>query len=117
MSLKITVDMGQVRQNVDNMIREAGPAKQFILQDSGAFLVKSARSRVHIITGRTQRSTKIVSVSGDTVECESAWGAPFEEDRGNPHDFITQALTDLQTEMPRIINNRMSKIFGGSIFR
>lgn len=117
MSATIKVDTSAAIKTLNDMIRELVPAKHFALQDAGAFMVKTARQKVHIITGRTQKSTKVVSVSGNQVICESAWGAPFEEARGDPHDFITQTLTELNTEFPRIISNRYSRIFGGGIIR
>jgi hypothetical protein len=116
MSMKITVDTSQVRQTVDGMIREAGPARQFILQDAGAYWEIQARKHVHVITGQTKSSINY-TVQGKQVNLEASGGAPFEEDKGSPHDFMTQALEDLSIELPRIIDNRLSKVFGGTIFR
>ena len=116
MVFKITVDMGGIRNMVDGMIREIGPARQFILQDAGAYWEIQARKHVHVITGQTKSSISY-TVQGTKVNLEASGGAPFEEDKGSPHDFMTQALEDLTLEMPRIIDNRMSKIFGGAIFR
>ena len=91
MSVKITVNMGDIRSMVDSMIREAGPAKQFILQDAGAYWEIQARKYVHVITGETKSSINY-TVQGDKVNLEASAGAPFEEDKGSPHDFMTQAL-------------------------
>lgn len=117
MSFRVTVDKSALISSIDGKIRELGPAKNFILRDAGAFFVKQARSHVHIITGKTQKSTKVVSVSGNIVTMESAWGAPHEEARGDPHDFMSQAREDLIQEFPRIIQSRYAHIMGGGIFR
>lgn len=108
--------MSQVRQTVDGMIRESGPARQFILQDAGAYWEIQANKYVHVITGETKSSINH-TVQGKQVNLEASGGAVFEEARENGHDFMTQALEDLSIELPRIIDNRMSKIFGGAIFR
>lgn len=116
-TITFKVDSQSVTRTIDNAIRELGPAKNFILRDAGAFYVQQARKYVHVITGRTKKSTKLVSVTGNQAIVESGWGAPFEEDRGDPHDFMTQAAADLQQEFPNIIKNRYSRVFGGEIFR
>jgi len=108
--------MGGIRAMVDGMIREMTPARQFILEDSGAYWEKQARSYVHVITGQTKRSIRS-NVQGNKVNLEASAGAPFEEAKENGHDFMTQALEDLSLEMPRIVENRLGKIFGGGIFR
>lgn len=108
--------MGTVRQLVDSMIRETTPAKQFILQDCGALWEMRARKYVHVITGQTKSSINY-RIQGNTVNLEASGGATFEEARGNGHDFGTQALEDLVIEMPRIVDNRMNKIFRGGIHR
>ena len=109
--------MGDVRAMVDNMIREIGPARQFILQDAGDYWSKQASKHVHKITKKTLHSITSSVSGGNKVNLEASWGAPFEEDRGPPHDFMTQALEDLVIAMPNIVDNRMNKIFGGGIHR
>ena len=116
MSLNIKVDMGNVRQMVDSMIRETTPARQFILQDAGALWEAAARKYVHVITGQTKASIDY-KVQGNQVIMSASGGAIFEEARGNGHDFGTQALEDLVIAMPNIVDNRLNKIFGGGIHR
>ena len=108
--ISVTVDFSQIIGDIDGKLRELGPTKNFALRDIGAEAVKEMRARVHVITGRTKASTKIASVSDNEVIVESTFGAYYEEQRGEPHDFMTQTAEVMNQKIPTIVRNRFDKI-------
>lgn len=88
--------------------REAQQTKMNILREAAVFFVTDARKNVHKITRKTEKSTKIDSVTAQMAIISSSFGAPWEEKRegtkdGTTHKFMSAAAQRTQQRYPVII--------------
>ena len=99
LTLRFRIDgLTQTVSNLNNMVNSELPMmKQRVLQRAAKVLEYQAQQKVHVITGKTKRSIKSspAASGGDSVGITAGYGAKFEEKKGSPHDFMTQAKNEL----------------------
>jgi hypothetical protein len=107
--IKVSVRVDGLKQILDgiaNMTRQdLVQTKLRVLYDSAKVFEDEANAKVHVITGKTQNSIRVLGAANDgsSVDIEAAWGAPFEEDRKGEHAFMSMAAEKTDNEMRAII--------------
>jgi len=94
--------------NANSKMRRFPQVKKDILKDITDVIVKEENRRVHVITGKTKRSIYAKILDENNAEVGAFYGAKWEEKRGAPHDFKTQAAEIARIEGARYAQNRLN---------
>ena len=94
--------------SLDTFVRNMTVARRNTLQEASNLFIKTAKPRIHHITHKTEKSTRVEKVTDKYAVCSSGYGAPHEEQRkgakhGTSHMFMTYAATIVHKQFPIII--------------
>ena len=111
MVIPIRVEILNLNEIVSNLNQTAGRVrmtKRTAAGEVAAYWVKDAKKRVHNISGKTQNSTRVLSVTDTEAIAVSEYGAYHEDKRkgtkhGTPHNFPTQAAEATEKVAEKII--------------
>ena len=83
-------------------MRKIPQMKRNIVTETVEKIAAEGDKRVHVITGRTKGSIHAQVINDGLGEVSAEFGAVWEERRGSPHDFLTQAVTVGKQEIGKI---------------
>lgn len=116
MTVRVTGLVESIRGLSDVMRRSPETNRQIINEATDLF-ERTAKSKVHVITGKTKRSTRKLTATSKYGIIESKFGAFWEEKREGskgslgPHKFLTETARVVKAEMPDIIRRYYADLF------
>jgi hypothetical protein len=108
----VTIDgLEDILRMLDGLPRELGQAKRKALQEAANHMVRTAQSRVHVVSGRLKKSIKVESVTTDqaTVVAQTPYAQEEERRQGikigvnTPHQFMLPASRETALLFPKMI--------------
>ena len=102
--------------SLSDIMRNVPQANKAIIQEATDLFVRTAKSKAHVITGKTKNSIRGQTVRPRQSIVEARWGARFEEKRPGskgslgPHNFMTQSTNIVNTQMPNIIKRHYDQL-------
>ena len=102
--------------SLSDIMRNVPQANKAIIQEATDLFVRTAKSKVHVITGKTKNSIRGQTVTPNQSIVEAQWGAKFEEKRPGskgslgPHKFMTESTNIVSAKMPDIIKRHYDQL-------
>jgi hypothetical protein len=98
-------------RSLDAIPRELGQAKRNALQEAANHMVRTAQSRVHVVTGKLKKSIKVESVTTDeaVVVAETHYAQQEEKRQGiklgvnTPHTFMLPSSRETALLFPKMV--------------
>ena len=101
---------------VSEFINNLPQTNQNIIDETTDLFVRTAKTKVHVITGKTKNSVRGQRVTQKQGLVEAHWGAKFEEQRSGtkgalgPHKFLTESSNVVRSAMPDIIRRHYDSL-------
>jgi hypothetical protein len=106
--ISINADFSQILDDIHRKQQESSQWNYNALNEITDLFVNTAKSKVHVITGKTKDSIRKVSVTQKQAIIQADWGAKWEERRtgskdGTPHKFGTETINEIIPKGQEII--------------
>lgn len=106
--ISINADFSDVFDDIRQKQQGSSQSNVNALNEIADLFVNTAKSKVHIISGRTQKSIRKISVTQNQAVIQADWGAKWEEKRegtkgGTSHKFGTETINEVYPKGQEII--------------
>ena len=101
---------------LNDIMRNSPQTTRNIIDEAMGLFERTAKSKVHVITGKTKNSIRGQVVTNKQGIFEARWGAKYEEKRPGtkgaqgPHNFFTQSINILNAQLPNIIKRHYDEL-------
>ena len=101
---------------LNDIMRNSPQTTRNIIDEAMGLFERTAKSKVHVITGKTKNSIRGQVVTNKQGIFEARWGAKYEEKRPGtkgaqgPHNFFTQSINVLNAQLPSIIRRHYDEL-------
>ena len=110
------IGLNEIVGGINQFINNLPQTNQNIIDETTDLFVRTAKSKVHVITGKTKNSIRGQRVTGNQSIVESRYGAKFEEQRSGSkgalgsHKFLTESRDIVNQQMPNIIRRHYDNL-------
>lgn len=106
--ISVNVDFSEVLDDIRQKKEGSGQSNYNALNEIADLFVNTAKSKVHVISGRTKDSIRKISITQNQAVIQADWGAKWEEKRegtkgGTSHKFGTETLNEIIPKGQEII--------------
>ena len=108
--------INEIAGGINDIMRNSSQATRGIIDEAIDLFERTAKSKAHVITGKTKNSIRGQTVTPNQSIVEAQWGAKFEEKRPGskgslgPHKFMTESTNIVSAKMPDIIKRHYDQL-------
>ena len=108
--------INEIAGGINDIMRNSSQATRGIIDEAIDLFERTAKSKAHVITGKTKNSIRGQVVTNRQGILEAKFGAKYEEKRSGtkgaqgPHNFFTQSINVLNAQLPSIIRRHYDEL-------